>query len=65
MWKVWANFINKINEKIEFQLRNSKKKLKFSTFWRRQNCKSQRFENTLQGVSKKTLQFLSIIIQAK
>ena len=28
MWGVWANFINKINEKIEFELRNSDKKLK-------------------------------------
>ena len=25
---VWANFINKINEKIEFELRNSDEKLK-------------------------------------
>ena len=28
MWGVWANFINKINEKIEFELRNSNAKLK-------------------------------------
>ena len=28
MWGVGANFINKINEKIEFELRNSDKKLK-------------------------------------
>ena len=28
MWGVWANFINKINEKIEFELRNSDTKLK-------------------------------------
>ena len=28
MWGLWANFINKINEKIEFELRNSDKKLK-------------------------------------
>ena len=28
MWGVWANFINKINEKIEFELRNSDNKLK-------------------------------------
>ena len=28
MWGVWANFINKINEKIEFELRNSDKKKK-------------------------------------
>ena len=28
MWGVWANSINKINEKIEFELRNNDKKLK-------------------------------------
>ena len=28
MWGVWANFINKINEQIEFELRNSDNKLK-------------------------------------
>ena len=28
MWGVEANFINEINEKIEFELRNSDKKLK-------------------------------------
>ena len=28
MWGVWENFINKINEIIEFELRNSDKKLK-------------------------------------
>ena len=28
MWGVWANFINKINDKIGFGLRNSDNKLK-------------------------------------
>ena len=28
MWWVWANFTNRIKEKIEFELRNSDKKLK-------------------------------------
>ena len=28
IWGVWANFLNKINEKIEFELRNSDNKLK-------------------------------------
>ena len=28
MWGVGANFINKINEKIEFEFRNSDEKLK-------------------------------------
>ena len=28
MWGVWANLINKINEKIEFELRHSETKLK-------------------------------------
>ena len=28
MWGVWANFINKFNEKIEFEFRNSGRKSK-------------------------------------
>ena len=28
IWGVWVNFLNKINEKIEFELRNSNNKLK-------------------------------------
>ena len=28
MWGLWSNFINKINEKIEFELRNTDEKLK-------------------------------------
>ena len=32
MWVVWANFINKINEQVEFELRNINKKLKVRLF---------------------------------
>ena len=28
MWGVWANFLNEINEKIKYELRNIDKKLK-------------------------------------
>ena len=46
MWGVWSNFINTINEKIEFELRNINEKLKIRLS-EEDKCKFQKLENTL------------------